>query len=71
MLGKTVVNIEIKRLVAQTLPAITICIPALITISKLKQLNGFNEEFYQDYMKLLNEIYANQTLFEYKKWSLI
>ena len=35
MLGKTVVNFEVKRLKSQPLPAITICIPRILSISKL------------------------------------
>ena len=67
MLGKTVVNIEVKRLTAQTLPAITVCIPALLDISKLKQFKDFNQQFYQDYIELANIIEktsVNQTAYE-------
>ena len=53
MLGKTVVNIEVKRLKAQTLPAITVCIPALFSMSKLSELNENNRKLYQ-YLELVN-----------------
>src|ERR1700759_2111128 len=64
MLGKTVVNIEVKRLEAQPLPAITICIPAVISISKLSNLSEFDQRLYQDYMILLDEGNKNQTFTE-------
>ena len=65
MLGKTVVNIEVKRLKDQTLPAITVCIAyrdyILLSLSKLRKLTMFNQEYYQDYMNLYKESYANKT----------
>ena len=57
MLGETVVNIVVKRITSQPLPAITVCkfISTLFSISKLSKLNEFNRELYQDYKKLLRE----------------
>ena len=56
MLSKTVVNLEVKRLKNQPLPAITVCIPvSLISISNLPKLDNFNQEFYQDYINLVNQ----------------
>ena len=62
-LGKTVVNIELKRLKSQPLPAITVCLwNHFISISKLSKLNKFNKKFYQDYINLFEEIMANDSL---------
>ena len=58
MLGKTVINIEVKRLITQPLPAITFCIPTLLSILKLSKLY---QRFYQDYKQLLNITKANNT----------
>ena len=57
MLGKTVVNVEVKRLNSQPMPSITICIPTFFSISKLSKLNEFNQSLYQEYMKLRSEGY--------------
>ena len=62
MLGKTVVNIEVKRLKSQPLPAITVCIPALFSISKLSNLNENKRELYQNYELLINESIINNTM---------
>ena len=62
MLGKTVVNIEVKRLKAQPLPAITVCIPALIRVSE-----SINKDAYQVYMKLLNHGISNRNFTEQVK----
>ena len=65
MLGKTVVNlhVEVKRLKAQTLPAITVCIyESIFSISKLSKINENNRRIYQDYMKTINESISNKTL---------
>ena len=64
MLGKTVVNIDVKRLKAQPLPAITVCIPALLSISKLSKWNEQNKGFHQNHMKIVEEITANKTIKE-------
>ena len=62
MLGKTVVNIELKQLMSQPLPAITVCIPArLLSISKLVNLNGLNQQLYQEYINLFQEGVANKS----------
>src|ERR1700744_4709516 len=53
MLGKTVVNIEVKRLESQPLPAITVCIPHRYQMSKLSELSETNKILYQDYMNLI------------------
>ena len=56
MLGKTVVNLEVKLLKNQPLRAITVCIPdSLISISNLPKLDNFDQEFYQDYINLVNQ----------------
>ena len=55
MLGKTAVNIDVKVLIGQTLSAITVCIPAFISIPKISNSNDFNQSHYQDYFKLVNE----------------
>ena len=57
ILGKTVVNIEVKRLTAQPFPAITVCLwERFLSISKLSKLNGFNNESYQDYIELVEQM---------------
>ena len=65
MLGKTVVNIEVKRLESQPLPAITVCIPHRFELSKLSELSETNKILYQDYMRLVNQSIDNKTLTEY------
>ena len=62
MLGKTVVNIDVKRLKSQPLPAITVCIPRLLSIQKLSKLSEYNQVIYQDYMKLINEDIDNKSI---------
>ena len=64
MLGKTVVNIEVKRLVSQPLPAITVCIPYRFELSKLSELSENNKNSYQDYMRLVNQNIVNRTFTE-------
>ena len=61
MLGKTVVNLEVKLLNNQPLPAITICIPYVLSISNLPKLKNFNPKFYQDYIDLVKESKINKT----------
>src|ERR1700761_2418110 len=61
MLGKTVVNIEVKRLESQPLPAITVCIPHRYQMSKLSELSETNKNLYQDYMNLVNQNIKNGT----------
>ena len=58
MLGKTVVSIEVKRLIYQPLPAITVCIPtySIFSIFKTSKLNEGNKKTYQDYVKLVLEL---------------
>src|SRR5690349_13697298 len=65
MLGKTVVNIDVKRLESQQLPAITICIPHRFQLSKLSELSETNKILYQDYMNLLNQTIVNGTFGKY------
>ena len=48
MLGKTVVNVEVKSLTSETLPAITICVPAFLSMSKLSESNQGINGIYQD-----------------------
>ena len=62
MLGKTVVNIEMKRIESQPLPAITIFIPHIISIEKLPKFSNFNQKSYQDYINLVNESNKNKTI---------
>ena len=64
MLGKTVVNIEMKRLEFQPLPAITVCIPYRFELSKLSELSETNKILYQDYMSLINQSIDNKTFTE-------
>ena len=66
MLGKTVVNIEVKP---QPLPAITVCVPGILSIEKLSKFNAFDQKIYQDYMRLVrnyskisNKTHGNQTI---------
>ena len=61
MLGKTVVNIDVKRLESQPLPAITVCIPHRYQMSKLSELSETNKILYQDYMRLYNQSIENRT----------
>ena len=64
MLGKTVVNIEVKRLTAQPLPAITVCLwNRFLSISKLSKLNEFNKELYQEYIDLVEQGVKNIKIF--------
>jgi hypothetical protein len=49
MLANTVVNIEVKRLTAQSLPAITICNPSYLSMSKLSEFNKIDQGSYQAY----------------------
>ena len=54
MLGKTVVNLEVKLPKKQPPPAITICIPEQISLTKLSKSSKFNEKLkskHDDYMK--------------------
>ena len=60
MIGKTIVNIEVKRLKSQSLPGITVCIPALFSMPRLSELNN-NNELYENYTRLLNESIAKRT----------
>ena len=56
--GKTVVNIEVKMLKEQPLPAITICIPALLSIQKLSKSsrkNGNFEKLFDTYKNLVEQ----------------
>ena len=55
ILGKTVVNIEMKRLEFQPLPPITVCIPNRFQMSKLSELSETNKILYQDYRNLVNQ----------------
>ena len=58
MLGKTVVNLEVKMMKDQPLPAITIYIPALISIAKLSNSSRLNEnskQLSEDYMKYIEQ----------------
>ena len=71
MLGKTVVNLELKLLKDQPLPAITICIPYVLSISNLTKLNNFNPEYYQDYINLVKESNINKTFKEIGKRNLL
>ena len=66
MLGKTVVNIDVKRLRAQPLPAITVCVETSLSITKLSKLNENNQLLYQDYMKVLNESITTKRLKKFK-----
>ena len=61
IIGKTMVNIEVKRLIVQPLPAITLCIPALFSMSKLSKLNNNDKMLYENYTRLVNQGIANRT----------
>ena len=61
ILGKTVVNIEVKRLKTQPFPAITVCVAAPVSVLKLSYFNNSrNIKLHHDYMKLLNDSKANR-----------
>ena len=65
--GKTVVNIEVKRELYENLPAITFCIPSILSIesvAKYDQQYQTNYEFYQKLIKLYN---INSTLYAKRK----
>ena len=71
MLGKTVVNIEVKILKDQPLPAITIFNPALISIQKLlklksprwnKSFNGLIHDYTNFFIQILNSNANDTTL---------
>ena len=68
MLGKTVVNIELKRLTSQPLPAITVCIPFFYSVQKLAKLN---QGYYQYYMKVWNEGRNNKNFTDEMKKKLV
>ena len=70
MLGKTVVNIEVKRVKDQPLPAITVCIPAILSMTKLSNLSEFNRRIYQDYIELITEAKNNGTFTDELKQTL-
>ena len=65
MLGKTVVNIEVKIMKDQPLPALTICIPAFFSLPKLSKSSRWNKThdgLLYDYMNLVNQsLYGNET----------
>ena len=69
MLGKTVLNIEVKRLKAQTLPAITVCIPPF-SISKLSVLSETSKALYQEYKKIINKGLADVNFTQEQKKNL-
>ena len=46
MSGKTVVNIEVKRELYENLPAITLCLPQIVSMERHAK---FNPQFQQDY----------------------
>ena len=77
MLGKTVVNLDVKILKDQKLPAITICIPAQISLTKLSESPKYHGQFKQSlnvYKKLLNQSHSvNETtwaLFKSNLWDI-
>ena len=74
MLGKTVVNIELKIMKDQPLPAITICIPHFLSITKLTNSSRKNENFqniFDAYMNLVNQTQnANETSWKSLKSNL-
>ena len=67
MLGKTIVNLEVKLLKNQPLPAITLCVPHLLSIPKLEKLTSFSQNLIQDYNNLLNQCYTNKSFPEWSK----
>ena len=52
--GKTIVSIDVYRKTNQTLPAITICYPFLISIEKISKINENYNKFFQDYQAEFN-----------------
>ena len=70
MLGKTVVNIEVKQLKSQPLPATTVCIQTIVSISNLKELYEFAEQLIHKYMNIINGSLTNDQFTEEMKQNL-
>ena len=74
MLGKTVVNLEVKILKDQPLPAITICIQAQISLIKVYESSKYRgqfDELLNNYKKLLNQSRpVNETTWQLFKFHL-
>ena len=50
--GKTVVNLEVKRLHNEKIPGITICYPQGLSIKRIAEFFGNDQELYIEYSKL-------------------
>ena len=60
-LGRTVVNVDVKLLTNTTLPAITVCYPALLNMRMASELDGKYSDIYMRYTKLVEENKSNNT----------
>ena len=54
--GRTVVNIKIGRIYNETLPAITVCYPELLSFKNVASLNEEWKNDFDAYVKIVNEI---------------
>ena len=65
MSGKFVVNIEVRRELYENLPAITVCLPQIIS---LERLGNFNQKYYQDYLDY-NEMLSQENILNFTKYN--
>ena len=68
--GHTVVNVKIGRIVNETIPAITVCYPGLISFEKASRTNPEWLKEYGEYMSLVNKFQhpgSNITEYEFKE----
>ena len=54
--GKTMVNVRIGRIYNETLPAITICYPELISFEKVTKFNEEWQDHYKSYISLIKKL---------------
>ncbi len=53
--GKTVVNLEVKRIEHDHLPGITICLPEAISMERVQKYFPKYADSYQEYLKAYNQ----------------
>ena len=62
--NKTVVNIEVKRELYENLPAITVCIPRIVSIELVANYDQQYQQYYTYYQQLIKPYSENSTLYE-------
>ena len=65
--NKTVVNIEVKRELYENLPAITFCIPSILSIESVANYDQQYQQNYEFYQKQIKPYHVNSTLYDKSK----